>query len=279
MGGRESCGLRGSLGLRLTRLHFLCDQKCIFYTLTIPETWKIPPNDILCSEGSPFFERGIYHQIVAADRCVAAFGLGDPADIELHGSPMYNGRDGVWRTVRDRPVREKMIMNALSSFGAAASVRLFAVVIDKQEVSPRDPIELAFEELCNRFNLFLQRINNKTPKDSQRGLLVMDEFKHERRLQAFARHFRVDGGQWGIFRNLAEVPLFVDSKASRLVQLADLVAWATWRKYEYSDGRFFDPLIRKFDSDGGVLHGLVHRRGSAECYCPACHSRRATFRG
>jgi hypothetical protein len=93
-------------------------------------------------------------------------------------------------------------------------------------------------------------------------------------LQALARHLRVNGGRWGRLRNLAEVPFFVDSRASRLVQLADLVAYATWRKYEFSDGRFFDPLIPKFDSEGGVLYGLVHRRGSAACFCPACHSRR-----
>jgi hypothetical protein len=226
--------------------------------------------------GIAIFERGIYHQIVAADNCVDAFGLGDPVGIELHGSPMYNGRDGVWRTVRDRPTREKMIKNALSSFSTAASVRLFAVVIDKEAVSPQDPIQLAFEELCNRFNLFLQRLNNRNPNDSQRGMIVMDESKHERPLQALARHFRVNGGRWGAFRNLAEVPLFVDSKASRLVQLADLVAWATWRRYEHSDGRFFDPLIPKFDSEGGVLHGLVHHREKrVDCYCPACHSRRS----
>jgi hypothetical protein len=107
---------------------------------------------------------------------------------------------------------------------------------------------------------------------------VMDESRHERPLQALARHFRVNGGRWGRFRNLAEVPLFVDSKASRLIQLADLVAYATWRRYEHSDGRFFDALIPRFDSDGGVIHGLVHRRGQRECFCPACHSRRSAFR-
>jgi hypothetical protein len=191
---------------------------------------------------------------------------------------MYNGRNGVWASVRSRPQREQMIKDALATVMSAASVRMFAVAIDKAAVSPEDPIQLAFEELCNRFNLFLERINNRNPRESQRGLIVMDESRHERPLQALARHFRVNGGRWGRFRNLAEVPLFVDSRASRLVQLADLVAYATWRKYEHSDGRFFDALIPRFDSDGGIIHGLVHRRGQRECFCPACYSRRAASR-
>jgi hypothetical protein len=229
--------------------------------------------------GVAVFERGIYHQIKAADDCVLSFGLGDPENIELHGSPMYAGRDSVWRTVRDRSKREQMIKDALNVFVSASSVRLFAVVVDKAAVAPEDPIQLAFDEICNRFNLFLQRNYNRTG-ESHRGLLVMDETKHEKPLQALAKHFRVNGARWGNFRNLAEVPLFVDSRASRLVQLADLVAFATWRKYEFSDGRFFDALIPKFDADGGVIHGLVHRRAfNVECYCPACHSRAKSVGG
>jgi Protein of unknown function (DUF3800) len=67
---------------------------------------------------------------------------------------------------------------------------------------------------------------------------------------------------------------FIDSKASRLIQLADLIAFSMWRKYEYQDGRFFDPIIGRFDADGGVIHGLVHCKVKGrECYCPACMSR------
>jgi hypothetical protein len=187
---------------------------------------------------------------------------------------MYNGRKEFYPI--KRPQREKMIHDALGVI-ATTTPRLFAVAVDKQVVSPRDPVELAFEEISNRFNLFLQRLNNGNPPEhSQRGLTVMDETAHEGRLQSLARHFRVNGGRWGHFRSLAEVPLFVDSRASRCIQLADLVAWATWRRYEMQDGRFFDQLIPKFDADGGVIHGLVHyARRNEPCYCPACHSRRA----
>jgi len=46
-------------------------------------------------------------------------------------------------------------------------------------------------------------------------------------LQNLAQGFRESGTRWGKLRNLAEVPLFVDSRMSRIIQLADLVAWAT----------------------------------------------------
>ena len=222
--------------------------------------------------GVAVFERGLYHQIRAVDACVEAYGLGDPHDIELHASPMYAGR-GFWQRVRDRATREQMIAAALGTLQNKASIRLFSVAIDKEVASPRDPIEVAFEEICNRFDLFLTRIFDRRG-DPQRGLIVMDKSIHERPLQMLARNFRIAGARWGHFRNLAEVPLFVDSAASRMVQLADLVAWSTFRKYELRDGRFFDPLIPLFDADGGVLHGLYHhRRMSEHCYCPACYSR------
>lgn len=185
---------------------------------------------------------------------------------------MYSGRSGVWKSISERAQREEMLRKALGLLRNQSSVRLFAVAVERAAISPRDPVEAAFEELCNRFNLFLQRENNRKGQ-SQRGLIIMDDTKHEKPIQSLARHFRLNGGRWGKFRNLAEVPLFVDSLASRLVQLADLVAYATWRRYEHQDGRFFEPLIPGFDAEGGVIHGLFHQRAAGLCYCPACLSR------
>ena len=130
---------------------------------------------------------------------------------------------------------------------------------------------------ANRFNLYLSRrfrSRGGRNEDKQKGLIVMDESHYEQPLQALARQFRIDGATFGAFRNMAEVPLFVDSQASRLVQLADIIAFSMWRKYEHQDGRLFDPIVGRFDADGGVIHGLVHYKGHGEiCHCPACMSR------
>lgn len=223
--------------------------------------------------GLAIFERGLFHRIEEVDRCVAGFRLGvDPQEIELHGSPMYGGR-GIWRRTPSRAAREDMIHRALGTLQHKASVRLFATIVDRQAAGPRDPMEIAFEIICEKFNMYIGRMNNKH-KSNQRGLIVMDESTYERPLQALARNFGHRGGRWGSLRYLAEVPLFVDSTASRMVQLADLIAWATFRRYEHRDGRFFDPIIPLFDAEGDRIHGLVHYRDRAEpCYCPACMSR------
>jgi hypothetical protein len=233
-----------------------------------------PTESFFVLAGISVFERAIYHLIKAVDDLIASFQLGDPNETELHSSPMYSGRE-LWRTIKDRPQREQMINQALGILMSnKRSVKLFAIAVDRVAASPRDPIELSFEEICNRFNLFRARQNDRDSNGGQRGLLVMDESKHEQPLQGHARRYRVQGGTWGRFRNLAEVPLFVNSRASRLVQLADLVAFATWRKYEHQDGRFFDQLVPSFDAQGGVMHGLIHYKiPTHDCYCHACFSR------
>ena len=59
--------------------------------------------------------------------------------------------------------------------------------------------------------------------------------------------FRSVGHTWGVVTNLSEVPLFLDSKASRLVQLADLVAFSLYRYHEAQDNRFIDIIQERFD--------------------------------
>jgi len=90
-----------------------------------------------------------------------------------------------------------------------------------------------------------------------------------------AREFRTLGTQWGVIRNLADTPLFIDSRASRLVQLADHVAYAVFRRYNACDANYIDVMSAKFDSVDHVVHGLSHKqRHDPHCMCIACFSRR-----
>ena len=186
-----------------------------------------------------------------------------------------------WRPDAWRPGKGRSVGNVLSFIeggldllkNAHWGVRAFAVAVDKQAVSPDDPVERAFEEICNRFNLYLTRLHNREG-NQPRGLIVMDKSHYEDTPQGLARRFREQGARRGNLRNLAEVPLFVDSAASRLIQIADLLAWAVWRRYEQTDARYFDRIAHRFDSEGGVIHGLFHFKPAREsCQYPACLSR------
>ena len=221
--------------------------------------------------GIAVFERQIYHLISKVDSFVASLNLGDAQRVELHASVMANGSRAPWKGIVRRE-RLQIIESGLKMLNDAHnSVRAFAVVVDKRALDG-DPVEYAFEEVCSRFNHFLSRLWRDG--DQQRGLLVMDESHYEQALQSLAQQFREGGTRWGSLRNMAEVPLFADSTAVRLIQIADLLAWAVWRRYEHGDTRYFDLTVRRFDREGGVLHGLVHRKDPRDdCHCPGCLSR------
>ena len=112
--------------------------------------------------------------------------------------------------------------------------------------------------------------------DTQRGLIVLDESSYETSIQTLAVNFRRDGHRWGLTRNLSDVPLFVDSRATRMIQFADMVAYALRRYYEKGDSTYIDILGPKFDAEGGVIHGLVHViPQGAQCNCLACKKKPA----
>lgn len=205
--------------------------------------------------GVAIFERQAYWISQELDKIAARFDEADPRAIELHGNPMVQGNKG-WRAFA-RDARHEAIADALRALDQThRDNRVFTVVIEKGSVPAGDPVEFAFEHLCNRFDRFLGRLHRRG--NTQRGLMIMDESAYEQRFQGLARDFSSLGHRWGTLRNLAEVPLFVDSRASRLIQLADLVAYSTFRHYEKNDSRFFDLIKNRFDTEGDHCHGLVH---------------------
>lgn len=207
--------------------------------------------------GISVFERQGYWISSELDKIASRFDPADPGSVELHGSPMRQGRDG-WDQF---PVNDRIqaMLDALNVFASShPGNRIFAAVVEPAAVSPRDPIEYAFEQTASRFDQFLMRLHRQG--DTQRGVIVFDKASYETTIQSLARDFRSVGHQWGVLRNLAEVPLFLDSKASRLIQLADLVAYAIFRHYEKADSQFYSVIQGRFDREGNVQHGLHIRQ-------------------
>lgn len=223
--------------------------------------------------GIALFEAHAYFLQQSMEKIVSSTGLPDPGTLELHGNEILAGRRR-WRAVRDRAARRRLIVDGLSSvFELRGDWRLFGVVVEKAAVAPRDPVEYAFEQLCSRFDKFLLRKKHDGKKQS--GLIVLDKSTRETRLQGLATSFREEGHSWGKTRRLADVPFFVDSKATRTIQYADLVTYALWRYFEKDDPEFFNVVSERFDQEGGVVHGLLHERyANSSCQCPYCKSRR-----
>ena len=207
--------------------------------------------------GVSVFEKDTHWIARDLDNIAARFNPDESHTVELHGTPMRRGR-GIWKT-QAREVREQAMIDAL-----AVGIRdrkhrpkLFGAVLKKRNYTESDVSEEAFTQVSSRFDMYLRRLHLKG--NTQRGLIVLDRCSTEKRLQTLAREFKHSGHSYGKHHNFAEVPVFLDSEASRLIQLADLVAYALFRHYEHEDSRFLEVISSCFDQDAGANHGLYVR--------------------
>jgi len=233
-----------------------------------------PNEDYLVLGGVSVFEAQAHWVTQQLDGLAESIQPGNPYDVEFHASEIFARRTTPWRNMSKEEAQGviKAVLRILRD--SYDSARVFACAVHKASFSNTDLMELAFEDLCSRFDRYLNRLRGDG--DRQRGLLILDESAHETTLQRMAREFRTLGTQWGVIRNLADTPLFVDSKASRVVQLADHVAYAVFRRYNAKDAQYFDIIAQKFDADAGIIHGLAHKQHEdPNCMCIACLSRRS----
>lgn len=219
------------------------------------------------------FEAQVEWFIREIDKLAEPFNATAPEDVEFHASEIFSRRADPWKNLSSNDARGtlKSVLQVVNK--SYDSTCLFACAIDKNAYPNNDPVEMAFEDLCQRFDLFLKRL--KLAGDSQRGMIILDKSTRETSLQKLSQEFRKVGTQWGTLRNIADTPFFVDSRASRLVQIADHVAYSVFRRYNSGDAQYFDMIAHRFDSDDNIIHGLVHKHAGRDiCTCPACLSRR-----
>jgi len=137
-------------------------------------------------------------------------------------------------------------------------------------------VKLATEQVCKRFDIFLKRRATEH-NDRQRGLLVFAESHYQQRAKIWVRGFRELGTQWGVLKNLSDIPYFASTRESRLLQLADFVAHSMFLLYERQDASLVKGILHRVDQKDGKLHGLVHisKNKGMGCNCPTCVSRRS----
>lgn len=200
-------------------------------------------------------------------------------DAELHAQYIRAGKNQ-WRGLpAERRARlTDDVATLLTDRPAARSPVLFAVALHKDSFPNRDPHERAYEDFFARCNGMLGRLTSRG--DPHRCVVIADDSRLEQSLQRWMLRWRERGASTGAaigpLSAYAEAPLFVDSRASRLVQLADFVAHWVYRAYEAGDESVFRKLLPGFDQEDGRIHGLVHLvYRYYDCACLACGSRRS----
>jgi hypothetical protein len=167
---------------------------------------------------------------------------------------MRSGK-GEWRGI-PKETREQIIIDVLNLVASDSNIRLFASVISKAATSHIDIVGDQFTQVASRFDMFLGRIykNQKTP---QRGIAIFDKSTEEITIQRLSHVFTNTGHQWGNrLNNFAEVPLFLDSKMSRLIQVADIISYSIFRHFEHNDSKYFSIIQNRFDAEGASIYGL-----------------------
>jgi hypothetical protein len=224
--------------------------------------------------GISVFESTAYHLAHELEVLAESIDPENPAEVEFHASEIFSRRISPWNKLSREEAQGviKAVLKILAN--ASASTYAFACAIHKSSYPGHNHLSFAFEDLTKRFDIFLKRLN--FDGDRQRELLILDESAHETTLQNLARNFRKIGTQWGSIKHLADIPFFVNSKASRLIQLADHVAYSVFRRYNAFDTQYFDIIAHRFYSADNVIHGLAHKQKvNFNCMCLACMSRRA----
>lgn len=172
--------------------------------------------------------------------------------------------------------RQNVAREIADSVSDWRSARLFAECIDKTHF---DPIrigctadEQAFEQIVSRFEQYVESTDE--PGDRRFGLLVHDNNATVARKHTdLMRRFHQRGTLWTRIERLIETPLFVDSRLTRMVQIADLCAYALRRYLENQESDLFGRLFPRAHRIQNRVVGVRHYTG-ASCTCEICRSHR-----
>jgi hypothetical protein len=170
------------------------------------------------------FERSAYHICSEVDGIQEEFFPGTTSPVEFRASAIWSGNGEPWNSML-RPDRGRLMSRLYQFIAAHEDLTLFGIPMHKPSFVSDHPMQKTCEELAGHFDRFLENLEIERPQHGkQRGLMIFDQSKHEKTVQALMAQYRTTGASFGRVKRLAEVPLFTDSKITRMLQLADLVA-------------------------------------------------------
>lgn len=153
--------------------------------------------------------------------------------------------------------------------------RIFFEAVKKAKYAPSrvsagGMYEDSFQQVVTRYQAFLENRGNFEGK-SLLGLLVSDNNESiNRKLTGLMRKFHAEGTFWRGIDKVIETPLFVDSKLTSMIQVADLIAYAVRRFFDNNETELIGAISPRFDRAKGKVVGVRHFTGAETCTCKVC---------
>ena len=193
---------------------------------------------------------------------------------EIHAQPIRTG-SGAWRRFPP-PIRRVVtaeILDLLTNSHANLEARpiLFGVAVERRQRQFSDDVLAAHQELLLRCGQML--LARQPAGRPERCLAIGDHCKFEMAIQLKIHELRSRSAHELAMSPYLESPVFIDSRTSRLIQLADFVSYWTFRAYEANDDAVLRQMLPAFERSDDILTGLIHltNRGRA-CGCLACQA-------
>lgn len=147
---------------------------------------------------------------------------------------------------------------------------LFAEAIDKLHFDSNKMNttigEQAFEQLVSRFQQFLVKCGGQNGY----GVLVHDNNQTvSQKHTQLMRQFHDAGTLWAKIDRIGETLLFVDSKLTRMVQVADLCSYVIRRYVENSEDNLLKMVLNRADKVNNIAVGIRHF-SDLQCICEIC---------
>ncbi len=153
--------------------------------------------------------------------------------------------------------------------------RLFAECIDKVYFNPDigspSVSGQAFEQVVSRFEQFLQ-ITSTSRKQKIMGMIIHDNNPTmAKKLTDLMLEFHRMGTLWTTIERIIETPVFVDSKLTCMVQVADLCSYTLRRYLENDEKNLFDLIFKRADRKDDRVVGIRHYTDKS-CNCLICQT-------